>query len=109
MVIIAAAHADYPAGHHRQVDAAICGTRDLQRSRERLVTAREEERRRLRRDLHDGLGPTLASLTLKLDAARNQLKQNPNETDSLLVELKSQTQSAIEDIAAWSTTCARLR
>lgn len=77
---------------------AIQVTRDLQRSRERLVTAREEERRRLRRDLHDGLGPTLASLTLKLDAARNQLKQNPDKTDSLLVELKSQTQSAIEDI-----------
>jgi signal transduction histidine kinase len=77
---------------------AIQVTRDLQHSRERLVTAREEERRRLRRDLHDGLGPTLASLTLKLDAARNQLKQNPDETDSLLGELKSQTQSAIEDI-----------
>ncbi len=77
---------------------AIQVTRDLQRSRERLVTAREEERRRLRRDLHDGLGPTLASLTLKLDAARNQLKDHPNETDSLLVELKSQTQSTIEDI-----------
>ena len=77
---------------------AVQVTRDLQRSRERLVTAREEERRRIRRDLHDGLGPTLASLTLKLDAARNQLKQNPNETDALLGELKSQTQSAIEDI-----------
>ncbi len=77
---------------------AVQVTRDLQRSRERLVTAREEERRRLRRDLHDGLGPTLASLTLKLDAARNQLKQNPVETDVLLGELKSQTQSAIEDI-----------
>ncbi|MCL4527918.1 MAG: GAF domain-containing sensor histidine kinase [Chloroflexi bacterium] len=77
---------------------AVQLTRDLQRSRERLVTAREEERRRLRRDLHDGLGPTLASLTLKLDAARNQLKQNPDETDVLLGELKSQTQSAIEDI-----------
>jgi len=85
----------------RQVSAAAYAvqlTRDLQRSRERLVTAREEERRRLRRDLHDGLGPTLASLTLKLDAARNQLKRDPGKTDALLGELKSQTQSAIEDI-----------
>jgi signal transduction histidine kinase len=36
-------------------------TVDLQRSRERLVAAREEERRRLRRDLHDGVGPQLAA------------------------------------------------
>ena len=85
----------------RQVGVAAYAvglTRDLQRSRERLVTAREEERRRLRRDLHDGLGPTLASLTLKLDAARNQLKQDPDRTGVLLDELKSQTQSAIADI-----------
>lgn len=85
----------------RQVGVAAYAvqlTRDLQRSRERIVTAREEERRRLRRDLHDGLGPSLASLTLKLDAARNQLKQNPKQADSLLVELKSQTQAAIADI-----------
>ncbi|GHO55878.1 histidine kinase [Ktedonobacter robiniae] len=51
-------------------------TIDLQSSRERLVTAREEERRRLRRDLHDGLGPQLASLTLKLETARNRLGHN---------------------------------
>ncbi|HKZ71076.1 MAG TPA: histidine kinase, partial [Anaerolineales bacterium] len=48
---------------------AVRLTADLQHARERLVTTREEERRRLRRDLHDGLGPTLASQTLKLDAA----------------------------------------
>jgi signal transduction histidine kinase len=73
-------------------------TADLQRSRERLVAAREEERRRLRRDLHDGLGPALASLTLKLDAARNQLKRDPDAADQLLAELKAQTQTAIVDI-----------
>jgi signal transduction histidine kinase len=44
---------------------------DLQRSRERLVLAREEERRRLRADLHDGVGPTLAALRLQLRAARD--------------------------------------
>jgi GAF domain-containing protein len=43
---------------------AVRLTSDLQRSRERLVATREEERRRLRRDLYDGLGPTLASLAL---------------------------------------------
>ncbi len=43
---------------------------DLQRARERLVLAREEERRRLRRDLHDGIGPALAGLTLKTETAR---------------------------------------
>ena len=53
-------------------------TADLQRSRERLVLAREEERRRLRRDLHDGLGPQLATLTLKLDAARNVIASDPD-------------------------------
>jgi signal transduction histidine kinase len=42
---------------------------DLQRARERLVLAREEERRRLRRDLHDGIGPGLAGLTLKAETA----------------------------------------
>src|SRR5215204_7283522 len=44
----------------RQAEIAVHAVRltaDLQRSRERLVTTREEERRRLRRDLHDGLGP----------------------------------------------------
>jgi signal transduction histidine kinase len=54
---------------------------DLQHSREALVTAREEERLRIRRDLHDGLGPELASLTLKLDATRNVLKNDTNKAE----------------------------
>jgi signal transduction histidine kinase len=41
----------------------------LRLSREQIVAAREEERRRLRRDLHDGLGPTLAGIRLRLDTA----------------------------------------
>ncbi len=85
----------------RQAGVALHAARltaDLQHSRERLVTAREEERRRLRRNLHDGLGPQLASLTLKHDAARNLLTQDPAATDALLVELKAQTQDAISDI-----------
>jgi len=73
-------------------------TADLQRSRERLVNAREEERRRLRRDLHDGLGPQLATLTLRLDAARNLLDTEPKAADALLAGLKSQVQAAISDI-----------
>ncbi|HEU5324817.1 MAG TPA: sensor histidine kinase [Candidatus Limnocylindria bacterium] len=43
---------------------------ELDRSRRQLVAAREEERRRLRRDLHDGLGPTLAAARLKVQAVR---------------------------------------
>ena len=63
-----------------------------------MVNAREEERRRLRRDLHDGLGPQLATLTLKLDAARNLLGTEPQATNTLLAGLKTQVQAAISDI-----------
>lgn len=73
-------------------------TADLRRSRERLVTAREEERRRLRRDLHDGLGPQLASLTLTLAAARALLRHDADAADRLLQEIAIHTQAAIADI-----------
>jgi len=77
---------------------AVRLTADLQRSRERLITAREEERRRLRRDLHDGLGPQLASLTLTLAAARELLRHDVDAADRLLQELAIHTQAAIADI-----------
>jgi signal transduction histidine kinase len=86
------------ARHAEAAAYAVRLTADLQRSRERLVNAREEERRRLRRDLHDGLGPQLATLTLKLDAARNLLGTQPQAADALLAGLKAETKAAISDI-----------
>jgi len=71
---------------------------DLQRSRESLVAAREEERRRLRRDLHDGLGPTLASLAQRLDTARILVPRDPDGAAALLVDLKAQVKATIADI-----------
>lgn len=71
---------------------------NLQQAREHLVTTREEERRRLRRDLHDGLGPALASLTFKVDAARNVLPLDHEKADRLLEAVRQQIQEAIADI-----------
>lgn len=51
--------------------AALRLTDSLQEAREQLVAAREEERRRVRRDLHDGVGAALAGLRLQLDSARD--------------------------------------
>ncbi|MQY02775.1 sensor histidine kinase [Actinomadura macrotermitis] len=71
---------------------------DVQRSRERILRTREEERRRLRRDLHDGLGPTLASLAMTVDAARITLKTDPAAVDPLLEHLRTTMGQTIGDI-----------
>src|SRR5215217_4658854 len=84
----------------RQVGVAAHAVRlatELQRSRERLVTAREEERKRLRRDLHDGVGPQLAALTLKLETARNLLSHDP-KTAALMAELSERARATISDV-----------
>jgi signal transduction histidine kinase len=67
-------------------------TRDLQAARERLVLGREEERRRLRRDLHDGLGPALAGHLLRLDVLSGRLRKDPvaaAEVDALREDLRT--------------------
>ena len=75
---------------------------DLRRARQRLVLAREEERRRLRRDLHDGLGPALASLTLQVDTLRNRLAAPPGvgpaQLDDELVRLRTAIQATVVDV-----------
>ena len=70
----------------------------LQESRVGIVAAREEERRRLRRDLHDGLGPVLAGIAFKADAARNILGRQPGQAEELLATLRADTTAAIGDI-----------
>ena len=73
-------------------------TQALQRSREQLVLAREEERRRLRRDLHDGLGPSLASQTFRLDTVLALLADNRPDVAQLVTSLKRQNQELVADI-----------
>jgi len=77
---------------------AVLLDRALRRSRERLVVGREEERRRLRRDLHDGLGPALAGVALGVDAARNMLRTDPDAADALLRDLKDETLGCVGEV-----------
>jgi signal transduction histidine kinase len=71
---------------------------DLQASRGRLVAAREEERRRLRRDLHDGLGPALTGVALSADAAANFLDADPDRSRELLTGLREHVRGTIADV-----------
>jgi two-component system NarL family sensor kinase len=85
----------------RQAGTAIHALRlrdDVARSHERLVFAREEERRRLRRDLHDGLGPTLAAIGLRAEASAEKLDSDPAAARRLLDELGQEVRAALADI-----------
>lgn len=73
-------------------------TMALQRSRERLVMAQEEERRRIRHDLHDELGPSLASQTFQLDAILERIEDDPERAKPLLENLKEQNKQLVADI-----------
>ncbi len=70
---------------------------DLREAQEHLILAREEERRRLRRDLHDGLGPALAGLTLQVDTVRNVIAAGRN-ADAELLRLRSGAASTVLDV-----------
>ncbi|NPC43259.1 sensor histidine kinase [Nocardioides sp. zg-1230] len=77
---------------------AVTANRELQVSRQRLVAAREEERRRLRRDLHDGLGPSLASLAMRLEAATDLIEDDPEQAADLVGRLSDQAREGIGEV-----------
>jgi signal transduction histidine kinase len=71
---------------------------DLQRTREDLVAAREEERRRIRRDLHDSLGPALSGQALTIEAARSLLATDPAAADGLLRDLTAHSRQTLAEV-----------
>ena len=71
---------------------------EVQESRAGLVTAREEERRRIRRDLHDGLGPTLAAMQLQLKAVQRLLPDSPGAASDIVVDLLADARTTSADV-----------
>jgi signal transduction histidine kinase len=73
-------------------------TDQLFRSRQALVDAREDERRRLRRDLHDGLGPELAGLALHLEAAAASMDAHPAEARKGVTATARQLRETVDEV-----------
>ena len=86
----------------RQAGVAVHAARlqgDLVAAHARRIAAVEDERRRIRRDLHDGLGPTLAAIGLGLEtAARRTQCLGGHDTAVLLSDLHKETQRAIRSV-----------
>ena len=88
-------------GLARHAGVAVHGVRvmaDLRRSRERLVLAREEERRRLRRDLHDELAPTLAALGLSTATVGELIPTDPKGAAFANEKLQAAIRATVGDI-----------
>lgn len=71
---------------------------ELQESRERLVVAREEERRRIRRDLHDGLGPALSGVVFRLESARLLVARDPDAAAAQIEATTGEVQEVVADV-----------
>lgn len=84
------------------LSTAVRATRlveQLQLSRERLVLTREDERRRLRRELHDGLGPLLTGVAMSADTAANLAGDAAGpELQERLAGVRRDTRSAISEV-----------
>jgi two-component system NarL family sensor kinase len=72
---------------------------ELQRSHERIITEREQERQRPHQDLHDRLRPMLTDITMQADLARNLVHSDPARATETLTELHRTTGNLIEVIS----------
>jgi signal transduction histidine kinase len=71
---------------------------DLRSSRQRLVTAQDEERRRLERNLHDGAQQQLVALSVRLKLARNLAQTDVGKADEVMEKLEGDVQQALADL-----------
>ena len=71
---------------------------DLRASRQRLVAAQDEERRRLERNLHDGAQQNLVAIKVKLGLAEMIAAKDPARAKELLAQLKGDTDEALETL-----------
>jgi signal transduction histidine kinase len=71
---------------------------DLRASRQRLVAAQDEERRRLERNLHDGAQQQLVALAVKLGMAEILARKDPERTAEMLSSLKADTGEALDNL-----------
>jgi signal transduction histidine kinase len=71
---------------------------DLRGARESLVLSVEDERRRLRRDIHDGVGPTLAGIALGVESAERAVRHDPARAEVLLADVRADVAALVDDV-----------
>lgn len=72
--------------------------RELRTAREDLVLSVQEERRRLRRDIHDGVGPTLAGIALGVASAERAVDHDPARATALLSDVRTDVSALVDDV-----------
>ncbi len=98
---LSAADRELLAGVAGQAGLAVAAARasaELRVAREQAVSAREEERRRMHRDLHDGLGPTLASIYQRVELAGRLIESDPDASRRLLTDTGSQVRETVGEV-----------